>query len=66
LLLRSGRPEDLAARRGFWSEARNLSPALHRRLRWSLLGTLANLPGDLGRRTSLAGYRWARRVVGFG
>jgi glycosyltransferase involved in cell wall biosynthesis len=66
LLLRSGRPEDLRRRREFWRDTRRLSPELHRRLRWSLLGTLANLPGPAGRRTSLIGYRWARRAAGFG
>jgi glycosyltransferase involved in cell wall biosynthesis len=65
LLLRSGEAGCLARRREFWREVRGLSPALHRRLRWSLLGTMMNLPGSFGRRTSLAGYRLARRVVGF-
>ncbi|MDR2373734.1 MAG: glycosyltransferase [Bifidobacteriaceae bacterium] len=65
LLLRSGEAGSLARRREFWREVRQLSPALHRRLRWSLLGTAANLPGWVGRRASLAGYRLARRVVGF-
>ncbi|MDR2374000.1 MAG: glycosyltransferase [Bifidobacteriaceae bacterium] len=65
LLLRSGEAGCLARRRAFWRDVRDLSPALHRRLRWSLLGTMINLPGAFGRRTSLAGYRLARRVVGF-
>jgi hypothetical protein len=65
LLLCSGRPADLKRRADFWSALKARDPRLHRLLRWSALGILANLPGPPGRRVSLMAYRLAQRIVGF-
>ncbi|TQL03067.1 glycosyltransferase [Cellulomonas sp. SLBN-39] len=65
LLLRSGTPQDLAARDALWAELRAEDWWLYRRVRWSAVGALSNLPGRPGRHVSLLAYRLAQRVVGF-
>ena len=65
LLVRAGTREALADRRRFWSELRRQDPWLYRKVRWSLLGQLTNLPGPAGRRVSVLAYRVARRAIGF-
>ncbi|QGQ18979.1 glycosyltransferase [Cellulomonas sp. JZ18] len=65
LLLRSGTPADLAARDHLWDELRAEDAWLYRRVRWSAVGALSNLPGRAGQRASLLAYRVAQRVVGF-
>lgn len=65
LLVRSGTPASLAVKDQLWSELRREDPRLYRRLRWSALGQITNLPGPAGRRVSVLVYRVAQRVVGF-
>lgn len=64
-LARGGTPEHLAARDEFWRTLRAESPWLCARMRRSLLGAGANLPGQAGRRVTSLAYHVARRVVGF-
>jgi Glycosyltransferases involved in cell wall biogenesis len=64
-LVRGGTPEHLAARELFWDEIRAENPWLFTRLRRTLVGTGANLPGQAGRRVTRLAYHVARRVVGF-
>ncbi|RMI09266.1 glycosyltransferase [Cellulomonas triticagri] len=65
LLVRAGTPEALAERDLLWARLRAADPALYRRVRWSALGQLSNLPGRAGRRVSVLAYRVARRAIGF-
>lgn len=65
LLVRSGTPASLAVKDQLWSELRREDPRLYRRLRWSALGQITNLPGPAGRRVSVLVYRVAQRMVGF-
>lgn len=65
LLIRSGTPAALAVKDQLWGELRREDPRLYRRLRWSALGQIANLPGPAGRRVSVLVYRVAQRMVGF-
>lgn len=65
LLVRSGTSASLAEKDQLWSEIRREDPWLYRRLRWSAIGQLTNLPGPAGRRVSVLAYRVAQRVVGF-
>lgn len=65
LLIRSGTRASLAEKDRLWSELRREDPRLYRRLRWSALGQITNLPGPAGRRVSVLVYRVAQRVVGF-
>ncbi len=64
-LARGGTPEHLAARDEFWRDVRTESPWLYTRMRRSLMGASANLPGQAGRRVTSLAYHVARRVVGF-
>ncbi len=64
-LARGGTPEHLAERDRFWREVRRENPWLYTRMRRSLMGTSANLPGTAGRRVTSLAYHVARRVVGF-
>ena len=65
LLARAGTREALAERDRLWSELRRQDFWLYRKVRWTVLGQLANLPGPVGRRVSVLAYRAARRAIGF-
>lgn len=64
-LARGGTAAHLAERDTFWREVRHESPWLYTRMRRSLIGTSANLPGSAGRKMTTLAYHVARRVVGF-
>ncbi|HEY0186271.1 MAG TPA: glycosyltransferase family A protein [Cellulomonas sp.] len=65
LLIRSGTAQALAEKDRLWSRLRASDPWLYRRVRWSVLGQISNLPGPAGRRVSLLAYRVAQRTIGF-
>ncbi len=65
LLIRAGTRQSLAEKDRLWRELRRQHPWLYRRVRWSVLGQISNLPGPAGRRVSILAYRVAQRVVGF-
>ncbi|RMI09356.1 glycosyltransferase [Cellulomonas triticagri] len=65
LLIRAGTPESLAERDRLWSELRRQDFWLYRKVRWTVLGHLSNLPGPAGRRVSVLAYRVAQRAIGF-
>jgi len=62
LLIRAG---SLAEKDKLWTELRAQDRWLYRRVRWSVLGQLSNLPGRTGRRVSVLAYRVAQRAIGF-
>lgn len=65
LLIRAGTRGTLAEKDRFWGELRAADPWLYRRVRWSVLGQISNLPGPAGRRASILAYRVAQRAIGF-
>jgi glycosyltransferase involved in cell wall biosynthesis len=65
LLIRAGTPASLAEKDRLWSRLRAHDPWLYRRVRWSVLGQISNLPGPAGRRVSVLAYRVAQRAIGF-
>ncbi|WP_158372656.1 glycosyltransferase family 2 protein [Cellulosimicrobium cellulans] len=65
LAVRAGTEAALAERDRLWTELRATDPWLYRRVRWSAVGQLSNLPGRVGRRVSVLAYRVARRRIGF-
>ncbi|MFV0254433.1 MAG: glycosyltransferase family 2 protein [Beutenbergiaceae bacterium] len=65
LLLRAGTPQSLAAKDAWWQEIRDTDELLYRRMRRGALGQLLNLPGQPGRRITMAAYRAAQWAVGF-
>ena len=64
-LVRAGTRGHLAEKDRLWSELRAQDPWLYRKVRWSVLGQLSNLPGPAGRRVSVLAYRVAQRTIGF-
>lgn len=65
LLIRAGTPASLADKDQLWAELRTADPWMYRRVRWSVLGQVSNLPGPAGRRASILAYRVAQRAIGF-
>jgi glycosyltransferase involved in cell wall biosynthesis len=62
----AGTPEALAMRRKMWQNMEDVDPKLRTRLYLgSPLVVGMNLPGRVGRKVSLAGYRLARRIYRF-
>jgi glycosyltransferase involved in cell wall biosynthesis len=65
LLIRSGLEENLEKKKELWSYIRNNDKVLWIRLRSGLLGNAMNLPGKLGRKISVDGYRICQRIFHF-
>lgn len=65
LLIRAGTDATLDEKDRLWARLRAADPWLYRRVRWSVLGQISNLPGPAGRRASVLAYRVAQRAIGF-
>ena len=52
-------------RRAMWERIREYNSALYYRLRYSTLSGLTYLPGRLGGKLTVGGYRFARRIYQF-
>jgi glycosyltransferase involved in cell wall biosynthesis len=65
LLIRAGTRATLAEKDLLWAQLRAADPWMYRRVRWSVLGQISNLPGPAGRRASILAYRVAQRAIGF-
>ncbi|NLI22152.1 MAG: glycosyltransferase family 2 protein [Clostridiales bacterium] len=57
--------ESLAMNRHMWQAIREFDEALYQKLRSNLLGLATVLPGAVGRRTLVSGYRFVRRIIQF-
>ena len=65
MLLRAGTDEALEKKRELWTYIKNKDIRLFHKLRRGILGNTMNLPGEGGRKISLAAYRISQKVVGF-
>ena len=65
LLLVSGTPENLEKKKEVWAYLKKTDKKLWRCMRFTVLGIAMNLPGWLGRKTSVLGYKAAQKFVGF-
>lgn len=65
LLLVGGTEEDYQKKRQLWSYLKAKNEKLYYRLRMSFLGVCMNLPTTLGRKTTVRGYRIARKLIHF-
>ena len=65
MCLVSGTKENLKKKKEVWNYLRKKSLGMYLHLRTTPLGLSLNLPGGLGRKASVRGYRFARRVMGF-
>ena len=65
LAIRSGTEENMEKKRELWQYLRKQSLPLYLRLRWGFLGQGMNLPGESGRKVSIAGYKISQKFFGF-
>ncbi|MBQ2451622.1 MAG: glycosyltransferase family 2 protein [Lachnospiraceae bacterium] len=65
LLIRSGLDENLEKKKELWKYIQEKDKWLWTRLRYGLLGNAMNLPGKLGRRISVDGYKICQRIFHF-
>lgn len=65
LAIRSKTEENLQKKKELWQYLKEKDLRLYRRIRRSVLGNTMNLPGEGGRKISVAAYKIAQKVVGF-
>lgn len=65
LLIRSGLEENLEKKKELWQYIRMKDKLLWMRLRMGILGNAMNLPGKLGRRITVDGYKICQRIFHF-
>lgn len=65
LLIRSGLDENLEKKKELWKYIQEKDKWLWTRLRCGLLGNAMNLPGKVGRRISVDGYKICQRIFHF-
>ena len=65
LLLVSNTPENLRKKKEIWQYLRKKSLPMYMHLRFTFIGIIVNLPGWLGRKIGVGGYKLARKLFGF-
>lgn len=65
LLIRSGLPENLEKKKELWHYIRQKDKRVWMYLRFGILGSAMNLPGKLGRRITVDGYKICQRIFHF-
>ena len=65
MCIRSGTEENLQKKRELWKYIKETDLRLFHKLRRSILGNTVNLPGESGRKISIAVYRISQKVIGF-
>lgn len=65
LLIKSGTPENRQKKRRLWANIHAKQPRVYVILKRRFLGRFTNLPGKLGRKATIAGYRVSRKIFGF-
>lgn len=65
LLIRSGLEENLEKKKELWQYIRTKDKVLWMRLRMGILGNAMNLPGKLGRKITIDGYKICQRIFHF-
>ncbi|MCD8038237.1 MAG: glycosyltransferase [Lachnospiraceae bacterium] len=65
LLIRSGLPENLEKKKELWQYIKEKDIWVWKHLRFGILGSAMNLPGKVGRRITVDGYKICRRIFHF-
>ena len=65
LLIKSGTPVNRQKKRRLWANIHDKQPDVYMVLKRRFLGRFTNLPGRLGRKATIAGYRVSRKIFGF-
>ena len=64
-LMKTGTDDAISEKNALWSDIREYSIRIYLKMRFSILGTVVNLPGDTGRKIVLFAYKQAQRRLGF-
>ena len=65
MCLVSGTEENLEKKKAVWKYLKKKNFGMFMHLRFTTLGFTLNLPGKVGRKTSVRGYKIARKLLGF-
>lgn len=65
LLIRSGLPENLEKKKELWSYIKEKDRWIWRHLRFGILGSAMHLPGKVGRKITVDGYKICQRIFHF-
>lgn len=65
MLILDGSPEALAKKKDIWEYLKEKDESLYKKIHGGVIGIAMNLPGKTGRKITVAGYRVARKFVGF-
>ena len=65
LLIRSGLEENLEKKKELWNYIKEKDRWIWRHLRFGILGNAMHLPGKLGRKITVDGYKICQRVFHF-
>ena len=65
LAIRSKDPENLAKKKELWQYLKAKDIRSYKKIRRSIMGNTMNLPGEGGRKISVAAYKIAQMIVGF-
>lgn len=65
LLSIDGSYEALQKNKQLWNFLKNYNPDTYRKIKYASIGGIANMPGRLGRKITVEGYRLARKIYKF-
>lgn len=65
LLMKYPSAENLSKKEALWAYIQERDTALYAKLRRSILGNIVNLPGNIGRKTTIGIYRVIKKIYGF-
>lgn len=65
LLVKAGTDESMQKKKRLWADLKLNAPENYRMIRWRTLGVINHLPGVLGQRIMLIGYRLSQKIFGF-
>ena len=57
--------EKLKEKEALWQWLKDTDEALYKKMRYSPLGIVMNLPGKIGRKLSVFGYKVTQKIFGF-
>ena len=65
MLIKSGTAENRQKKRALWAFMAKEQPDVYIILKRRFLGRMTNLPGQIGRRTTIMAYKVSRKIIGF-
>lgn len=65
LAIKSGTREHLAMKQKLWKDLQGMDQALYKKIRHTALGIALNLPGAVGRKVAVIGYKITQKIYGF-